>query len=193
MRSSQWRESNSRALRHADRALRSDFNFRLDDVLLPVAGAGGNVSGKVKFGKRGERDVVRAADAGFEHASAPDGNAVLLAKIVDAAHAIVSADAAKLDIDNLAGAEFDCGAGVLLLVNAFVEANRSLKLALQFHVAENVVPAERLLDHHQMKAFELLQQAANRSSDRRSWRQPSCGCAEIFRAACGPALRPIRA
>ena len=60
------------------------FDRRNDDVLLPVALAGGDVAGQDEVGKRGERDVVGAADAGLEHASAPDGDAGGLREVVDA-------------------------------------------------------------------------------------------------------------
>ena len=69
----------------------------------------------------------------------------------------VSPDAAELDVDDAAGAELDGCAGMLLRVDAFVEANRSVEPALQFDVAENVIPSERLLDHHQVVGFQPLQ------------------------------------
>src|SRR5215472_2574403 len=40
--------SEPRSLRHVDGATRGDFNLRLDDVLIPVAAAGGNVAGQRK-------------------------------------------------------------------------------------------------------------------------------------------------
>ncbi len=67
------------------RALRRDFHFRLDDVFGPVAAAGGDVAGQSEIRQRGHGDVVRATDAGFEHAAAPDRDGFLLAEIVDAA------------------------------------------------------------------------------------------------------------
>ena len=77
---------------------------------------------------------MRAPDAGFEHAAAPDGNAALLAKIVDAPRDRVAADAAKLNVDNFAGAEFHSGARLFLGVNAFVEADWRVEFLLQFDV-----------------------------------------------------------
>jgi hypothetical protein len=141
-----------------DCAARSDFDFGRDDVLGPVALAGGNVTGKREIGKRGQGDVVSAADAGFEHAAAPDGDGFFLAEIVNAARGGVAADAAELDIDDLAGADFDGGASVLEIVNAFVEADGSLKVALKFGVGVDVVVAERLLDHDEEEIVELLEE-----------------------------------
>ncbi len=70
----------------------------------------------------------------------------------------VAADAAQLDVDDFAGADFDGRAGVLDIVNAFVEADRRFELALQRGVGVDVVVAERLLDHDQVEGVELLQQ-----------------------------------
>src|SRR5580693_9867110 len=139
------------------RALRRDFHFRLDDVFGPVAAAGGNVAGKGEIWQRGHGDVVRAADAGFQHASAPDGNGFLLAEIVDAAGSGVAADAAEFHVDDFAGADFNGGAGVLDIMDAFVEADRSFELSLQRGVGIDVVVAQRLLDHNQVEGVEPLQ------------------------------------
>src|SRR5580693_7981960 len=139
------------------RAFCGDFHFRLDYIFGPVAAAGGDVAGQREIRQRGHGDVVRAADAGFQHASAPDRNGFLLAKIVDAAGCGVSADAAQLHIDDFAGADFDGGAGVLDVMDAFVEADRSFELALQRGVRIDVVVAQRLLDHDQVEGVEPLQ------------------------------------
>src|SRR5271170_4405130 len=135
-----------------------DFHFRLDDVFGPVAAAGGDVAGEGEIWQRGHGDVVRAADAGFQHSAAPDGYGFLLAEIVNAAGWGVAADAAQFYIDDLAGADFDGGAGMLDIVNAFVEADRRIELALQRGVGVNVVVAEGLLDHDQVEGVELPQQ-----------------------------------
>src|SRR5271156_5978501 len=104
------------------------------------------------------REARRAADAGFQHAAAPDGNGFLPAEIVNAAGWGVAADAAQFYIDDLAGADFDGGAGMLNIVNAFVKADGRIELALQRGVGVNVVVAQGLLDHDQVKGVELLQQ-----------------------------------
>ena len=72
-------KSDAKASGDLDGALRIDNNFGIDNVLFPVAGASGDVAGQRKIGLRGHGDVVGAADAGFEHASAPDGDAFGLA------------------------------------------------------------------------------------------------------------------
>src|SRR5271163_1742227 len=103
------------------RAVRSDFHFRLDDVFGPVAAASGDIAGQREIRQRGHGDVVRAADAGFEHAAAPDGDGFLLAEIVDAAGGGVPANATEFHIDDFAGSDFDGGAGMLDIMDAFVE------------------------------------------------------------------------
>ena len=64
-------------------ALRRDFDGRRDDVAGPITLAGRNVAGQHESGERRERNVMRAADAGFEHASAPHRNAVGVGEIVN--------------------------------------------------------------------------------------------------------------
>ena len=168
---------------HADGSLRRHFHFGLDDVFSPVAAAGGNVAGKRKIRERRHGDVVRAADAGFEHAAAPDRNGIRLAKIVNAARGSVSADAAEFDVDDFAGADFDRGARVFDIVDAFIEANRRFDLALQLGVGKDVVPAKRLLDHHEVEGIELLEKRRVFEAYRRSWRRPSAECSGSARAA----------
>src|SRR4029077_16014923 len=46
---------------------------------------------------------------------------------------------------------------VLFGVDTLIEADGSIELALQFGVAENVIPSERLLDHHQVIGFQALE------------------------------------
>src|SRR5215469_13077033 len=101
--------SEPRGLRDVDGATWGHFNLRLDDVLIPVAPARGNVAGQRKSGKSGHRDVVGAADAGFQHATAPYGDPQGAAQVVDAPRFSVPADPAQLDVDNPACAQFDSG------------------------------------------------------------------------------------
>ena len=54
---------------------------------------------------------------------------------MNAARLGVAADAAELDVDDFAGADFDGGAGVLEVVDALVEADRRFELPLQRGVA----------------------------------------------------------
>src|SRR5271170_1176085 len=138
-------------------AARRDFYFRLDDVFGPIAAAGGNVAGQREIRQRGHGDVVRAADAGFQHASAPHGDGFLLAEIVNPVCGGVAANAAQFHIDDFAGAGFDGGAGVLDVVDALVEADGRFQLALQRGVRIDVVVAQRLFDHDQVEGVELFQ------------------------------------
>src|ERR1700731_4737940 len=54
---------------NANGSLPRNFNFWLNDVGLPIASAGRHITWQRKIWKRGDGDVVRAANAGFEHAA----------------------------------------------------------------------------------------------------------------------------
>ena len=77
---------------------------------------------------------------------------------MDATRYGVATHTAKLDVDDFAGPQLDGGTRLLFRMNAFVEANRRVEFFLEFNMAVNVIPTERLLDHHEIKPFELLQQ-----------------------------------
>src|SRR5256886_6645615 len=104
------------------------------------------------------RNMVRASARGSNHPAAPHGNSMLLARIVNAPRHRVPADAPKFDVDDFAGAQLDGGARLLFRVDALVQADRRVQPFLQLDVAVEIVPAERLLDHHQVEAFELLEE-----------------------------------
>src|SRR6266446_29533 len=151
------READPRARRDADRTLRRHLHFRLDDVFMPITAAGGYVAGQNKIWQRGNRDVVRAPDSGLQHTAAPHGNGIRLAKVVNLLRHRVTANASQLDVNNFAGPQRDGRLRMLQRVNAFIQANRRLQLFLQLHVTVQVVPPERLLDHHQVISLKLLQ------------------------------------
>ena len=156
-----------------DGAVRRGFHRGLDDVALPVALAGRDIAGQHEIRQRGERDVVRAADARFQHAAAPHRNAGGLRDIVHALRFGEAAHAAQLDIDDAAGAQSDRLLGVMRGADAFVQADGRLQLRLQLGVIDDVVVRQRLLDHHQVELVELLQDGRRRPACRRSWRRPS--------------------
>jgi hypothetical protein len=63
--------------------------------------------------------------------------------------------APQLDVDDAAGAQLDGLLGVVRGADAFVQADGGLELGLQLGVVDDVVVAERLLDHHQVEIVEL--------------------------------------
>jgi len=65
----------------------------------------------------------RQAYTGLEHAAAPDGDAALERRIVHGDGLGESADAAELDIDDLAGLHFDGGESVAAIVNRLIETD----------------------------------------------------------------------
>src|SRR2546425_2756974 len=106
------RITNAGTLRNNDCASRTDFDGRIDDVFLPVAAAGGDVARKGEAGESGKGNIVGAADSGFEHSAAPDGDFLGGTIFLDGAPAGMSADAAEFDVDDAARAQFDRGGSV---------------------------------------------------------------------------------
>ena len=101
---------------------------------------------------------MSAANAGFKHAAAPDGDTAAVTEIVNASGLKVATNTAKFNVDDFARAESDGGFGVFVSVNALVEADGGLQIFLDFDVAEEVVPAKGLLDHHEIEAIELFEE-----------------------------------
>ena len=100
---------------------------------------------------------MRAADARFEHAAAPYGNAMFLTDIVDALGFGESAHAAEFDVDDSAGldsiaARHDAPSGCTR------RGRWAFRFALELGVIDDVIVSERLLDHHQVEVVELLQE-----------------------------------
>src|SRR5437870_2472715 len=79
--------------------VRRGFHFGSDDVALPISLAGRYIAGHNEIGQRRERDVMRAPNAGFEHAAAPDGDAGGLRDVMNALGFREAAHAAELDVD----------------------------------------------------------------------------------------------
>src|SRR5271165_4924218 len=99
-----------------------------------------------------------AADARFQHSSAPYRNAALLAKIVNPPCRSESTDPPEFDIDDAAGTESNRSERLLFGVNALVQANWRDESLLKFHVCIQIVPAQRLFDHHQVEIIQLFQE-----------------------------------
>ena len=113
-------------VRDRDRASRRYFDFRLDDVFLPVSLRGGNVTRQLEVGQGGECYIVGAADAGLEHASAPDGHAEALRHIVHGDGVGKTADAPDLDVDDAASTKFERRFGVARAADGLVQTKRRL-------------------------------------------------------------------
>ena len=92
-----------------------------------------------------------AADAGLEHAAAPDRDAALFGGVVDGDGLGEAADAADLDVDDAAGLHVDGGECVAAVANGFVETDAGVEALLQHGVEVEVVVPERLLDHEQVE------------------------------------------
>src|SRR5260370_11199976 len=70
-------KANPRARRDANRPLRRHCHFRLDEVLMPIAPAGGYVPGRKKVRRSGKRDVGCAPEPGLRHPAAAHRHAAL--------------------------------------------------------------------------------------------------------------------
>lgn len=132
-------ESTAGSGRHGDGAGGADSYFGLDDVLCPVAFGGGDIAGQGEVGERGDGDVVGTANAGFEHAAAPYGDAELLGYVVNGDGFGEATDAACLDVDDLPAAEFESCAGVTTVANTLVETDSRVDTMLQSGVEIEVI------------------------------------------------------
>src|SRR5438094_2640020 len=81
-----------------------------------------------------------------------------LAEVMNVTRHGEAPDTAELDVNDFAGAKFHCRTGLLFGVDAFIKANRRFQSPLKFDVAVEIIPPERLLQHHQVKTIELLQE-----------------------------------
>ena len=82
---------------------------------------------------------MRAADAGFEHASAPHRNAISLCCVVDGDSLAESANAADFDVDDAAGAVLNRSLRIASAANGFIETDCGLKLLLEVGVKVEIV------------------------------------------------------
>src|SRR4030095_6029046 len=88
-------EADSWRGRNSNRAVARDGDLGLDDVPSPVTLAGRNVARQREVWPRGERDVMRPADARLQHSAAPHGHAALLAQVMYASRLRVPSNPAK--------------------------------------------------------------------------------------------------
>src|ERR1700732_1938538 len=68
--------ADTRGRRDANRALTRHLNFRLNNIFVPISSTSRHITRKFKIFEGGHSNIVRAADAGFQHAAAPDRNRV---------------------------------------------------------------------------------------------------------------------
>ena len=99
--------------------------------------------------QRGHGQVERPAEAGLQHAPAPQRHAGVAAALVDAACLDQAADPPHLEADRAAGPEGQGRLEVVERADRLVEADGHVDLAGQPGVADQVVGGEGLLDGHQ--------------------------------------------
>src|SRR5690349_7696440 len=98
---------------------------------------------------------MRAANPGFQHPAAPDGNVSFLTYVMNCNGLSEAAHPSHLDVDDPACAKFNSGFGVSRIMNGLIQTDRCLQFTLQFCVAQDVVMPQRLLDHEQVELLEL--------------------------------------
>src|SRR5882724_4413031 len=152
---------------HANGSLRRYRYFWLDNVLMPITPAGGHIPGQNKIRQSRQRNVVRAPDPRLQHPATPHRDALGLAKIVNPLRHGVSAHSPHFDVDDLASAQCDSRLRLLRRMDALIQANRRLQSLLQLDMTVQIIPAQRLLDHHQVISVQLLEQRPIRSAIRR--------------------------
>src|SRR5438093_1330433 len=99
-------------------------------------------------------NIGGAADARFEHAAVPDGNAVAGAEIVQPDRFSESANPTRLDVDDAARAGGDRVARRVHGLDRLVQADSRTQPPLERRVIRDVVVVEWLLDHHQIERIE---------------------------------------
>ena len=149
------RVAETRLVANRDSAPRRGLDGRLDDVALPVPLARRNVARQHEIRQRGQRHVVRSPHARLQHPAAPHRNPRGLSHIVHAFGLAEPRHAPQLDVDDAASAQPDGLLRVVSRADAFVQADVRLEPSLQLGVVDDVVVAERLLDHHQVVVVEL--------------------------------------
>src|SRR5438477_6287987 len=141
------RKTQTGCLRYANCAFAAYFDFGLNDVFVPISLAGGNISRQSETRLSRHGNVVGATDPGLQHASAPDGDSVFAADVMNLASASVSSHAPELDVDDAAGVQLDCSFGMTRIRDALVQTDRGADLRLQFRVPADFIPLQRLLHH----------------------------------------------
>ena len=102
-------------------------------------------------------DVLRPADARFQHAAAPDRHVESRAKIVDRAGRGKAADAPDLDIDDPRRIGHQRMARIGGRTDAFIQTEGGQKMRLHFRVVQNIVKGQRLFDIVQREFVHRLE------------------------------------
>src|SRR5258705_4483935 len=76
-------KADPRLARHANGSLRRNRHFRLDDIFVPIPPARRHVARQSKIRQARKPNVVRSADAGLQHSTAPYRNRVRLTQIMN--------------------------------------------------------------------------------------------------------------
>ena len=100
-------------------------------------------------------DVVGLAHARLQHGAHPDGNAGVLADVVNLLGLAQAAEARHFHVDDAAAPQLDGLAGIVGGVDGLVQADGCLHLRLEAPVPDDVIVLERLLDHDEVELVQL--------------------------------------
>ena len=134
-----------------------EFEGGFGEVLDVELGRRKEVAGVGEVGEGGELDGEGGAHRTFEHAADPDGDAGVAAHVVDLDGAGEAAGAAGLDVDVLAGVDFEGLLDHAELAGGFVQTDGRLDLAGELGVVHDVVPLEGLFNKRQAKLVDGLE------------------------------------
>src|SRR5262249_4471667 len=112
---------------------------RRGGVLGEGAGGGGGVAGEGEGLQGGQGQGGWGAYPGFQHAAAPDGDAVCGAQVVDGAGREVAADPGRFDVDHRAGCQPQRGGRRARGGDGLIQAEGGGQQPGEFGVAEQVV------------------------------------------------------
>src|SRR5579884_341994 len=152
---------------HADPGILRDANATLSvdddgfdqDIALEILIGGRDVARKVEGGEATEVNVERLPEAGLEHSAAPSRCAPKCADASREHGLAIPAEPGGLDVDYPRCSDPQCLLGVAGRTDAFVQTDRGIDLLLQLGMIEDVVPTQRLFQHHEPKGIELTQVA----------------------------------
>ena len=100
---------------------------------------------------------IRAPIGALGHRADEAGCAIVMAKVVNGQGRGESANAARLEVDELAALQLHCHLGLSKAGDAFVEADGGAERFLGHGMADQIVGVERLLDHGQREIFESVE------------------------------------
>src|SRR5205823_6130552 len=150
-------KSESWPFRYLDVAIICHRYLRHNHIPRKVTRAGRDVAGKTKPREAGERNIVCATDARFQHSATPHRDAFRIAQVMNRQGLRIAPDAPDLHVDDSTASHFQGLPCSRRTRDALVQANWRRQDRLQLGVVHQIVMIKRLLDHEQVEIVELPQ------------------------------------